>query len=304
MVIPIDFDWKFYISHYDDLYNSGIREERAAIIHYKIHGFREKRLYKRPEINYYEYLNKPKLNNFAFRIKRMGRFLKWVKNPTSLDFIFNNLRNPIIITSQTPSTNKKYTVVMLSRGDFAGSGEQIKQSVLSVSDEFQIVTVKLKKHIYGYNSDYILNDSNLTTIQSIIDKCDVVHFKGDELPTRKWFGLTIPVDKKIIITVGGSGFRRGRSNVSLQWHPIWQYLPITSLRTTITPDLNYPDFESIYTPHTLDVKSIKYSWEYRPIPIIQHSPSSRAKKGTDDIIIPALKELKNELYHGSIGNNT
>jgi len=187
-------------------------------------------------------------------------------------------------------------IIMLSTGDFAGSGFKIKQSVESLSEEYEVITIVKKKHKYGYDIDFILDNKNHKHIQHLINQCDIIHFKGDELPNRNWNGLKIPDDKKIIITVGGSGFRRNvdDKNVALEWHQIDEYLSVTDFRTTITPDLNYPEFKSIYTPHTLDTNNSQYTWIERDIPIIQHSPSMRKKKGTDDIILPVLNELKDE----------
>ena len=193
--------------------------------------------------------------------------------------------------------SNKIQICMLSISDYAGSGEEIKKSILSVSDEFEMLTIRTKPHKYGYKSDYIITKDNIEQLQKIIDESDIIHFKGDEMISRNWFGLNIPETKKIIITVGGSGFRRGLDKIVCQeWHPISDYLKISNLRTTITPDLNYPEFEAIYTPHGLDIESKPYTWMERDIPIIQHSPSSRDKKGTDDIILPALQDLKKEGY--------
>lgn len=187
---------------------------------------------------------------------------------------------------------------MLSTGDSAGSGYKIKQAVHKVSKNHNIITVFKKKHKYGYKSDYILNDDNKFYIQKLIDNCDIIHFKGDELPVENWNGLIIPEDKKIIITVGGSGFRRNETEkpkkIAQNWHSLESYILKTDLRTCITPDLNYVNFESHYTPHAIDVNSAKYTWKIKEKIIIQHSPSNRKKKGTDTIILPALYELKDE----------
>ena len=192
-------------------------------------------------------------------------------------------------------TSQKLKVIMLSTGDYAGSGYRIKEALMSVTDRIDITCVVRKKHTYGYNTDYVLSPSNKHHIQRLINSADIIHFKGDELPTFSWNGLNIPKDKKIIITVGGSGFRRGNSKVALEWHPIDQYLLNTKLRTCITPDLNYPQFKGIYTQHCLNTKKAPYTYNNDTF-IIQHSPSTRAKKGTDDIILPVLYDLQKEGY--------
>ena len=187
-------------------------------------------------------------------------------------------------------------IVILSTGDYAGSGYNIKRAVEATNVDIKVVTIVKRKHPYGYDSDMVLNQRNSNQIQLIINNADIIHFKGDELPSSNWFGINIPKDKKIIITVGGSGFRRGKkSQNSQQWHPMYMYLPITDLRTCITPDLNYPEFYATYTPHTINSRIVDNSYSRDDI-IIQHSPSNRGKKGTNNIILPTLHKLKSDGY--------
>jgi hypothetical protein len=132
----------------------------------------------------------------------------------------------------------------------------------------------------------------LRTVQKILDEADIVHWKGDDLPSRPWYGLRINPRSKTIVTVGGSGFRRecAQPDSCKAKFPFEAY--DVDLRTAITPDINYPEFCSIWTPHGIDsskceVRSAKYE-----VPIIAHSPSTRSKKGTVNIILPALEILK------------
>ena len=187
-------------------------------------------------------------------------------------------------------------IVMLSTGDYAGSGYNIKRAVEYTNSDIKVVTVVKHKHPYGYDSDIVLNQWNSNEVQLIVNNADIIHFKGDELPNNNWFGINIPKDKKIVITVGGSGFRRGKkSQNSQQWYPMYMYLPITDLRTCITPDLNYPEFYATYTPHTINSRIVNNYYSRDEI-VIQHSPSNRGKKGTNDIILPTLHKLKSNGY--------
>jgi len=49
--LPVDFDWKFYLSKYEDLRTAGLMTERHAINHYCKYGYKELRSYKRIEPN-------------------------------------------------------------------------------------------------------------------------------------------------------------------------------------------------------------------------------------------------------------
>jgi glycosyltransferase involved in cell wall biosynthesis len=70
--IPENFDWKFYLDHYRDLRDAGLKTENDAIRHYLNHGFEEYRIYndKFYEIDYLKpYLDKIKnFNEDSFEI--------------------------------------------------------------------------------------------------------------------------------------------------------------------------------------------------------------------------------------------
>jgi hypothetical protein len=125
----------------------------------------------------------------------------------------------------------------------------------------------------------------LSKLQDIIDSADVIHLKGDEPPKhfKNWHGyLSYPDDKPVIVTVGGSAFRRHSAHAitsRASW-PMADYHK-ADLRTALTPDLNYKDFDGLYTQQVVpDVGDLQDIWQNREIPIIAHSPSRRIAKGT------------------------
>lgn len=179
---------------------------------------------------------------------------------------------------------------MLSTKDFAGSGNHFCKAIQRNSD-INIRLVIVEENDYHYDYDYSLQYCAKRFIQQIVNKADLIHFKGDELPEKRWNGINIP-NVPILITVGGSGFRRHAEmkEINLAWHPVSEYVKRTLWRSALTPDLNYDDFKAVYLPQVIDIK--EYLWQEKEIPVIMHSPSHRKKKGTDDYIIPALEILK------------
>ena len=142
---------------------------------------------------------------------------------------------------------------------------------------------------------------DLKPAQDLIDAADVIIFKTDKPPTPDWYNLNIPGNKPIISLVGGSAFRRKTADtlVSLNArgeHPISTFLVSSHLRAALTPDLNYPEFDGIYTQAAIDSRSQKKLWRKREVPIIMHSPSNRKRKGTDDIFLPAMDILREKGY--------
>lgn len=187
-------------------------------------------------------------------------------------------------------------VVMLSTKDYAGSGRKITEAVGRYGVDVSIYT--LERHQYGYPVDGTIADGDAEKIKRQVKAADVIHFKGDEPPKDDWFGVPIPAHVPKIITVGGSSFRRnkeGKRNAVCNGHyPLSDYFT-AKVRTAITPDLNYPEFEGIYTQHCIDSTAAPYTWKKRRVPIIMHCPSMRRKKGTE-MILTAVRLLKEQGY--------
>jgi glycosyltransferase involved in cell wall biosynthesis len=199
-------------------------------------------------------------------------------------------------------------IVMLSLQDHTGSGYAIAEAVSLTTNHFVEYIVLLddisghNTHKYPYlykkKSDAEANawevpKSALDYAQGILDTADIIHFKGDDIPVDRMFhGLRIP-DKPLIITVGGSFFRRGNTITSIPQNPISDYVDLFDIRTAITPDLNYPEFKGRWTPHAFDCINIKNKWKARKIPLIVHSAGLENKKGTEEFK-EACKLLESE----------
>jgi hypothetical protein len=98
------------------------------------------------------------------------------------------------------------------------------------------------------------------------------------------------------MTAEGSLFRRQRKFASYaqgKWS-FSQYIKESNLRTTLTPELNYPDYKGICIPQSIDSEKERNLWSYSNPIIIAHSPTDRYKKGTDNILIPAIKNLRKD----------
>lgn len=188
-------------------------------------------------------------------------------------------------------------VVMLSTKDFAGSGINFCRAVQRVSDINIRLVTKLENK-YGYDTDYCMQFCSRPFMQKIIYNADIIHFKGDELPSLRWNDICLP-NVPIVFTAGGSGFRRAKVNrmIGKQWFKIEDYIQVTDWRTTLTPDLNYPELGGEYLPQCMDMGSAPYTWEPRERIFILHSPSARRKKGTEEYIIPAISILKHRGFN-------
>lgn len=185
-------------------------------------------------------------------------------------------------------------IVCLTRNDCAGSGQQFMTAMKEFGHETILASYKRNK--FKYKVDFFLgtDDRIIKQTQALIDKADVVHFKGDHLPSYENFPMLRFSHKPVLITVGGSGFRRPESPIPdgncLAWHDFDEYKNIGML-TALTPDLLYPGATDIWTPHLYRPIEIDYVLPSDKI-VIAHSPSNRATKGTDTVFLPAIEILR------------
>lgn len=185
-------------------------------------------------------------------------------------------------------------IVMLSKNDYTGSGWRIVEAVRRYSDH-EITHVRMKAGIRNYHTQYDLNDKTKVVIQKLVDEADIIHFKGDEPPVRNWFGIQISERAKIIITVGGSFFRKdiGKPDISLANYPVERYVEGADIRTALTPDLNYPEYKGIFTPHPIDSESQLNCWTESKLPVVMFFRGERDKKGVLSRTLPAISKLRN-----------
>lgn len=200
-------------------------------------------------------------------------------------------------------------ILMLSRNDNCGSGYGIVEAVSLHSNHFveymvlmdelsgfvSLKTPYILRKIKNSRNEYEIEKNAFNCVQKIIDNVDIIHIKGDELPSDKFYQFNLPKDKPRIITVAGSRFRRGKSEVAMPKFKISEYVELTDFRSAITPDLNYPEFKAEYIPHTIDIEKIDYSWKENKIPIIAHCKAMNNKKHTEEFI-KAMNILKDEGY--------
>ncbi len=199
-------------------------------------------------------------------------------------------------------------VVQLSLCDYAGSGYKIARAIERVNPLIEVSCyvgqTSRARRLFKSPSGEMITTENHERLQQEVMDADIIHFKGDDLPGDTFNGIAIPFDTPTLITVSGSGFRRGRSNVALATTPIEDYVGRFDHRTAITPDLNYPEFRGKYIPQPIDSRAITFQYDpykckycHQDLALtIAHSPSTREKKGTDNIIIPVIKRLKREGY--------
>jgi hypothetical protein len=211
-------------------------------------------------------------------------------------------------------------VLVLSINDYAGSGHRYSEAVNRVG-RYDSSSLKFFYHALGFQTDYcivrtsddkrdwgVIND-RMRLAQMMVDEADILHFKGDFPVSENWGphihgahysgfpALSIPVEKPIVITTSGSIFRRHlgiESGQSFGRFSIADTMRYTNARTVTTPDLNYEEFDAKWLPLPVDsaAKDNLHIKREHSMVIVGHSPSIRARKGTDSVLIPAINILQ------------
>ncbi|WKZ67153.1 MAG: hypothetical protein QY325_04305 [Flavobacteriales bacterium] len=184
-------------------------------------------------------------------------------------------------------------IVIISECDYAGSGQRFAQALRSAGHT--CVQVAFRRNKYEYRVDLLAGAHNLHQVQDLIDHADVVHFKGDNLPSH--FPQLRTDHKPRVITMGGSAFRRPANKYhkrpwELALWPLAEYKRQAHALGALTPDLLYPGLGAVWTPHATKVaRRWKAPRKGEPI-IIGHSPSNPEVKGTDTLVKPAVAAMK------------
>jgi len=169
-------------------------------------------------------------------------------------------------------------VIILSQIDYAGSAYKLFTAVKRHTDiDINLFSGppenQLKHPIHN-----LVTDSNRAALQELINQADIIHFKGDWPPENGYLGLKIP-DKPIVITTSGTFFRKQRYG-GYEKYSSADYGRAT-LKTSFEPDLLYPEYSDIWTPHPIDSDDKPNIWEPKEIPLFLHIPSSPDRKGTE-----------------------
>jgi len=190
-------------------------------------------------------------------------------------------------------------IVILSMYDYCGSGYRLAQSIgLNTHHFVQYYRFVPDGLLFNrpptvfsmVNGSWTIGQDNLKSLNKTLESCDIIHFKGDDFP--EFPVITLP-KKPIVISVSGSFFRRGDSVIARPGREISEYVEVTDYRTSMMADLNYPEFDAVFTPHPYDTDNTKYCWKNKKIPLIVHTPTSRPKKGTE-LLISAVNEINKD----------
>lgn len=183
-------------------------------------------------------------------------------------------------------------VTMLSFRDYAGSAYKMWEAISQNTDvDIELFTGSHANKL-GHPIRTLVTDLNRAEVQERIDSSDVLHFKGDWPPNDGYLGLKVS-HKPIIITTSGGFFRKKGPCGGLGRYSVAHYGNVTQ-GTSFEPDLLYPEFSDIWTPHPIDSYDKVIEWKKPEVPILMHMPTTQSKKDTN-FIVAVFNELKKNI---------
>ncbi len=174
-------------------------------------------------------------------------------------------------------------ITMLSKADFCASGYKTMEAIKRHTDHDIKLFYKRHLHRLGHPSGTLVGSDNRAEIQERINTSDIVHIKGDWPPVEGYLGFTIK-HKPVIVSVSGGYFRK-KEHLGMGKFKPEQYN--CTLKTAFTPDLCYPEYSNVWTPHPIDSDDQSIEWEDSEPPLLIHSLVSSkksVKKGTGFIM--------------------
>lgn len=175
-------------------------------------------------------------------------------------------------------------ITMLSEIDYAGSGHKLCEAIRRHTNHNIKLFTGRYYNPYEHPTNFM---KDRKVVQRRIDESDIVHLKGDFPPREGYMKLKI-MHKPIIVSTSGSHFRKKYFG-GYEKFPVIFYKDAV-LRTAFTPDLCYPEYSDIWTPHPIEPGDIQ--WQRSDPPVLMHTPSRRDVKGTE-FIMRVFDKLKN-----------
>ena len=183
-------------------------------------------------------------------------------------------------------------VTILSYADYASSGLKIRDAVKKHTDiDIEIFAERPGFGVTKWRMPATPVMKDRKAVQKRVYESDVIHLKGDWPPTPMY--MTLQLHDNIVTTVSGSSFRKQEFGGFGTFKP--EQFKLAKVRTSFEPDLLYPEYGNIWTPHPIDSENQPNVWKYNSKPVLIHTPSNRKTKDTAFLekVFDKLKDVAN-----------
>jgi hypothetical protein len=175
-------------------------------------------------------------------------------------------------------------ILMFAKSDYAGSFYKWADAINEHTEHVARLVVTAS-HKYKYPVDLLIANPNLieSDWRELWAEADIIHIKDEtgfmnqsnRLPPEMLHSFEGP---RVFTQYGGYA-RKHRHDPDYQ-----DFVKKFDLTISMTPDLCFEWLgdEPTYIPHSIDSSHYPFTWSDKPV--IGHSPSTRARKGTEDFL--------------------
>jgi hypothetical protein len=185
-------------------------------------------------------------------------------------------------------------ILLLAPKDYSGSFFKWTESI-NLCTPYAARMLVFRPHQYKYSLDLLspaVATGDWSGVRELIAEADIIHIKDESGFFQKNNNLPPELLNErrngvpVVYTAYGGFFRVFRDSPEFRDHVL-----NFDARIAMTPDLITDWFDGHFIPHAIDTDTYRYSWSDGNR--ITHSPSTAARKGTDDFMA-AIDYLKSE----------
>lgn len=189
-------------------------------------------------------------------------------------------------------------VLLYALSDYSGSFFKWAEAI-NRHTPYAARLVVFEPHQFGYDQDLLLPYPDVldrSDIDGLAGEADIIHIKDESGfftgSNRLAKDLFTKHKKPMVFTAYGGYMRKFSDDPGFR-----EYVSSFDARIAMTPDLAYDWFDCRFIPHAVDTRQYLYDWHDGNV--LAHSPSTKERKGTDDLIA-AVEGLDVELdiIHG------
>ena len=189
-------------------------------------------------------------------------------------------------------------VLFYALSDYSGSFYKWAEAINRYTD-YAVRLAVLQHHQFGYRNDLVMAYPDVvdrSDLRGLAREADIIHIKDESGfftgSNRLPKDLFAALGKPQIFTAYGGYMRKFADDPHFQ-RAVGRF----DARVAMTPDLVYDWFDAYFVPHGIDTEAQAYRWNDSPR--LCHSPSTKARKGTDDLVaaIDGL-DIDFDLIHG------